>query len=208
MNLEEARLAVAQGAFAIGLVGKMPSGPGVIDDKKIREIASSVPPQCETVLLTSEQTAEGVIRHQRQVKTTCLQIVSYLDETHYVEIRAALPKVKIIQVVHVEDESALDLAAKFEPFVDLLLLDSGNTTAAIAELGGTGRTHNWSISRRIVESARVPVFLAGGLTVNNVGAAIEAVRPYGVDVCSGIRTGGALDQRKLADFCQEVNKNA
>ncbi len=86
------------------------------------------------------------------------------------------------------------------PLVDALLLDSGNPTLRIKVLGGTGRLHNWSVSRTIRDRVNVPVFLAGGLKPNNVRAAIEAVRPFGVDVCSGLRTDGRLDPTLLHDF--------
>ncbi|HNL40150.1 MAG TPA: hypothetical protein PKH43_13465, partial [Saprospiraceae bacterium] len=84
--------------------------------------------------------------------------------------------------------------------LDALLLDSGNPNLAVKELGGTGRVHNWAISRRIVEQSGVPVFLAGGLRPDNVQAAVEAVQPWGLDLCSGVRTEGRLDEQKLAAF--------
>jgi phosphoribosylanthranilate isomerase len=90
------------------------------------------------------------------------------------------------------------------PEVDALLLDSGNQSLPVKELGGTGRTHDWSVSRRIVEAAPVPVYLAGGLTPDNVGEAVRRVRPFGVDVCSGVRSGGRLDEARLAAFAAAV----
>ena len=88
--------------------------------------------------------------------------------------------------------------------VDAWRLDSGNRTLPVKELGGTGRTHDWGLSARIVAEAGVPVFLAGGLCAGNVGQAIRSVRPYGVDLCSGVRTGDALDERKLLAFMEAV----
>ncbi len=105
-----------------------------------------------------------------------------------------------MQVIHVNGPESVDEAISVAPHVDAILLDSGNRTAAIKELGGTGRVHDWNLSKQIREAVDVPVFLAGGLNSDNVAAAIEQVRPFGVDVCSGVRTEGQLDQNKLAQF--------
>lgn len=178
----------------------MPSGPGVISDDLIAEIARKVPPPIGTFLLTSETDAQAVISHQQKVGTNTVQIVDALQTGTYAEIRQALGGVKLVQVIHVTGEESLDEALRIAPGVDALLLDSGNPNLAVKELGGTGRTHNWAISRRIVESVPVPVFLAGGLNPENVRAAVETVQPFGLDLCSGVRTGGRLDPYKLERF--------
>lgn len=201
---EEAGAAVAVGADALGLVGRMPSGPGVIDDNKISTIASSVPPGVGTFLLTSETTAHGIVAHWKRAKTNAIQIVDYIEEDDYSVMRSEIPWVRLVQVIHVEDDGAVSLAAHLSEFVDALLLDSGQPNASTKILGGTGRTHDWEISRRIVERSRVPVFLAGGITPENVKSAIEQVRPYGIDVCTGVRTGGKLDYGKLENLLREV----
>lgn len=199
-SLEEARLAVQAGASALGLVGPMPSGPGVISDDLIAGIARTVPPPIGTFLLTSETDAQAIIRHHQKVKTNTVQIVDALQTGTYAEIRAALSGIKLVQVIHVTGDESLDEALRIAPEVDALLLDSGNPNLAVKELGGTGRTHNWAISRRIVESVSAPVFLAGGLRPDNVRAALEAVQPFGLDLCSGVRTEGKLDPVKLELF--------
>jgi phosphoribosylanthranilate isomerase len=199
-SLEEARLAVQFGASALGLVGQMPSGPGVISDDLIFEIARNVPPPVGTFLLTSETDAQDIIRHHKKVHTNTVQIVDALQTGTYAEIRRALTGIKLVQVIHVTGEESLDEAQRIAPEVDALLLDSGNPGLAVKELGGTGRTHNWTISRRIVESVPAPVFLAGGLRADNVRAAVETVRPFGLDLCSGVRTEGKLDPFKLEKF--------
>lgn len=206
-SLEEAGTAIRFGASALGLVGHMPSGPGVISDELIAEIAHSVPPPVSTFLLTSETDADAIIHHQRKVRTNTVQIVDALQSGTYSEIRRSLPGVKLVQVIHVTDESSVDEAQQIAPDVDAILLDSGNPKLAVKELGGTGRTHNWELSRRIVESVRVPVFLAGGLRPDNVRAAIEAVQPFGLDLCSGVRTEGKLDPYKLEQFFKAVMQN-
>jgi phosphoribosylanthranilate isomerase len=201
---EEARQAINHGASAVGLVSAMPSGPGVISETLIAEIAESAPPGIATVLLTSQQTASGIIDQQKRCRTNTIQICDELLEGTYVEMRESMPGIKLMQVIHVVDESSVDEAVTISEQVDAILLDSGNPNLSVKELGGTGRVHNWSLSRLIVDSVRKPVFLAGGLNPGNVKKAIEAVRPFGVDLCSGVRTNNLLDLSKLKDFTKAV----
>ena len=197
-NLIEAQMAVDAGATEIGLVGQMPTGPGVIEDHMIREIASQFNSQVNTVLLTSEQTSEFLITHIKKVRVRSVQIVRELPTSHLEQIKEHVPGILIFQVVHVENEEAITRAIDYARFADTLLLDSGKPSQAI--LGGTGLAHDWQISRQIVDAVDIPVFLAGGLNAANVRAAVEQVRPAGVDVCSGLRTKGNLDQTKVTDF--------
>ena len=203
-SVQEAATAVSFGASAIGLVAKMPSGPGPIDDELIKTIAASVPPSIATFLLTSEQTAEDIIAHNRRTHTNTIQIVDELLGREYDAIRVALPYVKLVQVIHVVGENSVDEAAEIAEHVDAILLDSGNPTLEIKELGGTGRRHDWKLSRKIVETCGKPVFLAGGLNAAIVRDAIETVQPFGLDICSGVRTDGKLDERKLEAFFNGV----
>lgn len=199
-SLLEAKLAIEAGAAALGLVGNMPSGPGIISDELIALITKAVPPPISTFLLTSETNPEAIIAHHKRVHTTTVQIVDALTEGSYHQIRQALPGVKLVQVIHVIDEKTVEEAIQAAEFVDAILLDSGNPNLQIKELGGTGRVHNWAISRKIRESISIPLFLAGGLNVNNVREAIETVEPFGLDLCSGVRTNGQLDPEKLEAF--------
>jgi phosphoribosylanthranilate isomerase len=201
-SLEEARLAIALGAHALGLVGRMPSGPGVISDEEIAEIARAAPPPVATFLLTCETEADAIIAHARRTHTSVLQLVDAVASGAWATLRRALPTVKLVQVLHVRGEDTLDEARAAAPHVDALLLDSGNPALAVKELGGTGRVHDWAVSRRIVEESPKPVFLAGGLNADNVPRALAEVRPYGLDVCSGVRTSGKLDADKLARLIQ------
>jgi phosphoribosylanthranilate isomerase len=203
---EEATLAIAQGASALGLVSEMPSGVGVISEQRIAEIADTVPPGIATVLLTSRVDAPDIIGQFRRCRVNTLQLVDAVPPGTHQEIRAALPGVKIIQVIHVMGAEAIEAASDVAPTADALLLDSGNPTLEVKELGGTGRVHDWSVSRRIVEAVRCPVFLAGGLNASNVARAYATVRPYGLDACSGLRTEGRLDEDKLAAYCQAVDR--
>lgn len=202
----EAAAAISFGASAIGLVGAMPSGPGPISDEKIRKIAALVPPPVATFLLTSRQTPIGIIEHHHRTKTNTIQIVDELHGGDYASIRRELPYVKLVQVIHVRDESSVDEAAAIAEAVDAILLDSGNPGLTVKELGGTGRRHDWRLSRKIVETCGKPVFLAGGLNADNVREAIETVGPFGLDLCSGVRTNGKLDLAKLESFFSAVDQ--
>ncbi len=197
---EEARAAVALGAAALGLVGNMPSGPGVIADEQIADIARNIPPGVASFLLTSETEAPAIIAHQQRVHTNTLQLVDRVAPEAYAAIRRQLPAVKIVQVIHVLGEQSVDEALAAAAFADALLLDSGNPNLAVKVLGGTGQTHDWRLSRKIRTQVSIPVFLAGGLTPENARAAIESVEPFGLDLCSGVRTNGNLDLIKLEKF--------
>jgi len=197
-SVAEARLAVSLGADALGLVSAMPSGPGVVADDVIAEIAAAVPPPIATFLLTARQDAAGIAAQARRSGANTVQLVDALPLGAYAELRGALPGVRLVQVVHVLDDASLAEAEGAAAHVDALLLDSGNPRLAVKELGGTGRVHDWALSRAIVARSPVPVFLAGGLRAANVAEAVRQVRPFGVDVCSGVRTDGRLDAAKLA----------
>jgi phosphoribosylanthranilate isomerase len=199
-SLEEAWAAIRAGASALGLVSSMPSGPGVIPEPLIAQIAAAVPPPIATFLLTCSQDARDIIAQQRRCRTNTVQLCDRLTAGSYADLREALPGVSLVQVIHVTGEESLEEALSVAPHVDALLLDSGNQSLAVKELGGTGRVHDWSISRRIREQVRIPVFLAGGLRPENVGEAIRQVGPFGLDLCSGVRTEGRLDSEKLARF--------
>ena len=203
-SVEEAWTAIDLGASAVGLVSEMPSGPGVIPEALIAEIAAALPPAIGSFLLTSRQDAGAIIAQQRRCRVNTVQICDRLRSGTYQEIRDALPGVSIVQVIHVRDEGALDEALRVAPWVNGILLDSGSAALPTKQLGGTGRTHDWALSREIRDRVRVPVFLAGGLTSENVTAAIRQVRPFGVDVCTGVRSEGRLDRRKLRAFVEAV----
>ncbi len=199
-SINEAKTAIAYGASALGLVSAMPSGPGVISEKKIAEIAALIPPPVATFLLTSRQDAPSIIAQQKRCRTNTLQLCDRIETGVYQQLRDALPGIALVQVIHVNDRGSIEEAAAVAPFVDALLLDSGNKKSSVKELGGTGRVHDWSISKAIRESVDKPIFLAGGLNGENVARAIFEVAPFGLDLCSGVRTNGVLDEKKLARF--------
>ena len=197
---EEAQTAIDFGASAIGLVGKMPSGPGPIDDDRIQQIAKQVPPPIATFLLTSETDGESIRNHHSRTGTNTIQIVDMPKNGTHQFLNEKLPFVKRVQVIHVTDVASVEEAAQFFDEADALLLDSGNPNKKIKELGGTGRIHNWNLSRKIVDQSPIPVFLAGGLHADNVKKALDTVQPFGLDICSGVRTNGNLDPKKLEMF--------
>lgn len=203
-STDEAELAVKAGADAVGLVGAMPSGPGPISDRKISEIAKQVPPATSCFLLTSETSASGIAEHLLRTGVSTVQLVQHLSLKETLSLDRVLLSTRRVQVIHMEGPDALNLIETYEPYVHAFLLDSGRPSADTPEFGGTGRTHDWDLSRAFVEKTKKPVFLAGGLTPENVGEAIARVKPFGVDVCSGVRTNGHLDPKKLEAFMSAI----
>ena len=193
-------MAIRAGASALGLVSAMPSGPGVIDEVAIHQIATRVPPPIATFLLTSAREAGDIIAQQRRCRTNTIQLCDYVETAVYRELRRELPGIALVQVIHVTGDESISLARAATEHADALLLDSGNTALPVKELGGTGRVHDWRVSRAIREVASVPVFLAGGLRPANVARALAEVGPFGLDLCSGVRTNGRLDKTKLHEF--------
>jgi len=204
-SVAEARMAVRYGADALGLVGPMPSGPGVIGLADAARIARIVPPPVATFLLSSETDAAGLIVQAQACRPTALQIVDAVDDPSvYAAVREACPGIRLVQVIHVTGPESVTEAQHLSPHVDAFLLDSGNPNLAVKELGGTGRVHDWPTSAAIVRAVGIPVFLAGGLKPDNAARAIGEVRPYGLDLCTGVRTDGALDESRLAAFMRAV----
>ncbi len=197
-------MAIEAGASALGLVSAMPSGPGPIPEALIAEIAARIPPGVASFLLTSRLDAASIIVQQRRCGVNTLQLVDRVEDGAYAALRAALPGIALVQVIHVRGQESFEEAVRIAPHVDALLLDSGNQSLAVKELGGTGRVHDWQISRAIREAVDVPLYLAGGLHAGNVAEAIRLVQPFGVDICSGVRTNGQLDAAKLASFFASV----
>lgn len=204
-SVGEVQLAIRAGADAVGFVGPMPSGSHSIDDRAIAELAARVPPPIATFLLTSEATAAGIARHVERTRASTVQIVSRITAAEAAELAQLLPATRRVLVVHVENEEVFELIDAYSPHVHAYLLDSGRPNLATPELGGTGRTHDWRISAEFVRRSPLPVFLAGGLSPANVRDAIRQVKPFGVDLCSGVRTAGRLDAGKLDAFIEAVH---
>ena len=186
----------------------MPSGPGVVSEKLIAEIAATIPPPIAAFLLTSKQDAKSIITQQQHCGVNTIQLCDSVPRECYRELRGQMPGVRLVQVIHVTGEESVAESIAAADHVDAILLDSGNQKLTVKELGGTGRTHDWRISRKIREAIRVPMFLAGGLTPENVQEAIRDVRPFSLDVCSGVRTNGQLDEQKLKRSCLNIEAAA
>jgi len=199
-SIEEAEVAIKYGAAAIGLVSEMPSGPGVISEDLIEEIAAVVPPTIDTFLLTSKTNADSIIEQHRKCKTTTLQIVDRVKANVLITLKKELPAIRLVQVIHVTGEESITEAINVSSFVDMILLDSGNQKLKVKKLGGTGRTHDWTISRKIRDGVSVPVYLAGGINANNVLDAVKEVEPFGIDLCSGVRENRELNEKRLENF--------
>ena len=204
-SVKEAWLAIKYGASAVGLVSEMPSGPGPISEELIAKITKTLPPSVSSFLLTSKQDPTEIIAQHRRCRTNVIQLVNRILINDYRKLWEALPGIDLVQVVHVIGEEAVDEAIAVAPYVNGILLDSGNPNFVVKQLGGTGRTHNWSVSKRIREQVKIPVFLAGGLEPNNVMEGLRQVQPFAVDVCNGVRTDNKLDECKLSAFFQAVN---
>jgi len=205
-SIVEAQMAVEHGAYAIGLVSKMPSGPGVISADKIKEIAHWAKGKIKSVLLTALQDANELIKQHRFCGTDIIQLVDSQSYETYKKLKKELPVVDLMQVIHVIDDVSVKEAKNVSQYVDYILLDSGNPNLKTKELGGTGRTHNWNLSKQIVEGVSIPVFLAGGLNPDNVVDAINKVSPFGVDLCSGLRKNGKLYEGKVKSFIKNMLK--
>jgi phosphoribosylanthranilate isomerase len=203
----EIDMAAAAGAFAVGIVGPMPNGAGFLDDAAAARLArygvDRYGGKLWVTLLTKRTGAADIAAHVAEIGASAVQIVDRPEEGAYALLRTRFPALKILQVVHVEDERAIGEATAAAPFVDAILLDSGRPSAATPTFGGTGDRHDWSISRRIVRTVDKPVFLAGGLKPENAAEAIASVSPFGLDICSGLRDrakGDALIPERLAAF--------
>jgi len=177
----EARLAARAGADMIGLVGPMPDGPGIVDHPTAARIAADTPPWTRAVLLTAAETADTIAADAAAAGVDTVQVVRHVDPAE--SARLAQTGLGVLQVIHVEGPEALDLIPAYAEHADAFLLDSGRPSSD-GSLGGTGRVHDWRVSRAFVEASPLPVFLAGGLSPENAAAAVGSVRPFGLDICS------------------------
>lgn len=204
-SIDELKLAVSYGASAIGLVSSMPSGPGVISEELITTIAAAVPPGVSSFLLTSKQSVREIVDQQKRTGVNTIQICDKLIDGTHAQLKTYMPGISIVQVVHVTGPGSIDEAIRLSENVDAILLDSGDQSLLVKELGGTGRTHNWDYSKTIREKISVPLYLAGGLNSSNVNEAVVKVKPFGIDLCGGVRTNGHLDENKLRKFFAVIN---
>ena len=195
-------VALSAGADALGfIVGARHRTEDELTPAAAAELVALLPPFVDSVMVTHLQQASPILELIRQVGATTLQLQDGIAPQELQAIRTAQPGVKLIQAIHVGDgnaaNQAMAAAIAAEPLVDALLLDSRTAD----RIGGTGQTHDWSVSRRIVERIGKPVILAGGLRPENLRAALETVGPAAVDVNSGLEDAtGAKDPQRAEAF--------
>lgn len=182
-TVEEALQCVQAGAEAIGVaVATGANLPAEVPEATCAEIFAALEGRAQRVLLVVTQTEEETVEYVRRLQPDILQLCgNRLPATpeFAAQCRAVRPGLRVLQAVGVNGQEAIDRAKYFAGFCDMLILDS--IAPGIAGIGAAGRTHDWSIDAEIVRSVPCPVVLAGGLDAENVRAAIEAVRPWGVD---------------------------
>lgn len=203
---DDLTLAGRMGADAVGLiVGVRHRTEDALAPATAAMLLRDVPVYVNSVLVTHLLTAAGVLELYQAVPASTIQLHDEIAVAEVEAIRRAIPYVPLIKAVGVTSEDAIGTARLFEPYVDALLLD----THVGDRIGGTGVAHDWSISRRIVASANKPVILAGGLRPENLIHAVETVRPYGVDVNSGVEfPNGEKDPDRLREFIRLAKRYA
>jgi len=200
-NLQDALAAISFGADAVGfLVGQVHYSTGIfITPQQASDIVAALPPFCSAVLVTHLARPPDVIRAARIANVSTLQLHGDTSAPEAIRIKQQLPYIKTYKAVHVLGENAISHAQRYVGAVDGIVLDTAITETG--QIGGTGKTHDWRISHKIVRSVPLPVILAGGLNPDNVAEAIETVRPFAVDVNSGVsHSDGSKDLQKLKLF--------
>lgn len=192
--------AVEMGVDHIGFVaGKYNEVPAELSFEEARAIVAALPGKATAVALTMSRDVEEIIRMVAAVQPHIVHISSDLElvpvETMRELRRRLNGKVRLMKAIPVEDESSIAIAREFAEVSDLLLLDTKRT--GFPGVGATGFTHDWSVSRRIVESVNIPVIMAGGLTPENVGAAMREIKPWAVDSNTSTNVPGSNVDKDL-----------
>ncbi|MGE5328340.1 MAG: phosphoribosylanthranilate isomerase [Deltaproteobacteria bacterium] len=201
-RIEDALKAIEFGADAIGLLIKTQS-KNSIDENTAREIVRTLPPFCSSVMVVITTDIKEIVELSRYIGVTAIQLHGENSPEDILNIKRELPFVKIIKTLHVTNIETINNCKKYFKIADAILLDSTNFSGGA--VGGTGLTHDWSISRKIVEESPIPVILAGGLNPENVAEAVKIVEPYGVDVQSGVNgEDGFKDYAKLERFIKKA----
>lgn len=199
-SLEEALALEKAGADALGFTVRLPEGiHDGLTEAKARSIVAALPPFITAVAITYAGSAREAVDLCRYLGVGAVQLHGEFPAGELEMLRAAMPHLKIILPVLVTGAEAVQEARVLERRVDALILDTYDP--ATGRRGATGKTHNWRISRQIVEAVRAPVILAGGLTPENVAEAIAVVRPWAVDVHTGVEdSDGRRNLRKMRAF--------
>lgn len=201
---EDAIMAAAAGADAIGmLVGQKHASQDFIDEQAAKEIAAILTPFCSSVMVTHLTDVAEIVRLVRAIGVATLQLHGDSTVEEIGQIKRELPHIKVVKTLHVVDKWSVETGRQYLDIADAILLDT--TRPSTDQVGGTGLTHDWSISQAIVRAYNKPVILAGGLNPDNVRDAISKVRPFGVDVNSGVKgPDGFRDPYKVRLFIQRA----
>jgi phosphoribosylanthranilate isomerase len=193
------------GADAVGfLVGQVHhSTSRFLSPGQAAEIIARLPPFCSSALVTHLSVSEEIVPILKVTNATTVQLHGNTTPVEADEIKRELPFLKAYKAIHVFDESAVEEAGRYVGFVDGIILDTA--IRATGQVGGTGQTHDWRISQKVVRSVALPVILAGGLNPENVSEAVRTVQPYGVDVNSGVtKANGEKDHEKMRRFIRQA----
>lgn len=205
-RVEDALEAIRLGADAIGLlVGQEHVSRDFISPLAAASIAKQLPPFCAIALVTDITGVAEILQLVNFIGVNTLQLHGNSSPEDMKLIKKELPYLKIIKSLHIIDEASIGIGKKYIGVADAILLDSFNETKN--QIGGTGKTHNWNISRKIVDEYNTPIILAGGLSPDNVAEAIKFVRPYGVDVNTGTKgENGFKDYKKMEMFIRRARE--
>jgi phosphoribosylanthranilate isomerase len=195
-------IAVEAGADAVGFIcGVTHESEDALDEDAARALVRQVPPYVSTVLVTHLTEADEVLRLAGFLDVDTIQLHGVAEHEAVARVFAAAGRRRVTKAIHIESPEAVAVAETFLDVCDALHLDSRTA----GRLGGTGKVHDWSISRRVVElaweRARRPTILAGGLRPENLVSAIQTVGPFAVDVNSGVDDEhGDKDPARVAAF--------
>ena len=200
--LEDVMAAATAGADGVGfLVGLDYASEDGLQPTAAANLVRRTPADILTVMVTHASTPARVEALVNEVRPRVVQVHCPFASPDLPRLMNTFPDVSWIRAIHVENEDSVDKALRAAEVFDALLLD----TRSGDRLGGTGKTHDWKISRRIRETIDKPVILAGGLTPDNVADAIRTVRPHGVDVNTGIsERRGVKSAPRVAAFIRNA----
>ena len=202
-NLPDAVSAVLLGADYVGFLVDIGFAADKVTKEEAKEIIAKLPLEVKPVYVTYEKKAKKIISIAKEINPAVIQLHNDISVEEIKKIRKALKKIELTKTINVKNLKSVDEAKSFEKYVDYLLLD----TAVKGRKGGTGKTHNWDISKKIVLAVKKPVFLAGGLNPDNVAQAIKKVQPYAVDTNSGAETEKRKkDHEKMRLFIERAKK--
>ena len=207
LDYREAAMILDCGATHVGLPLRLPDGREDVDETTARAIVAALPRQC-TVLITYQTVAREIVAFADFLGVQAVQLHGSISREQMEKLRSTRPQWFLLKtlVVHPDrTDNVVIQSREFAPLVDAFLTDTFDP--ATGRRGATGRTHDWRISRALVEASGVPVVLAGGLTPDNVGEAIRAVQPWGIDAHTGVEDDrGRKDRTKVKRFVEEFSR--